>query len=149
MCSADFRETVPFSIAVSPNRSLVCGISSTSLFSFSAKESVGIYQHPRILHTEQDSGNSGFNDKVVHELTSSFRCVGQRASKQFAGLTETSLHKRVVPGDIVYCLRHPGNLSLNVEEVLSTALSHFEPSDSAFANMRRIDMIGLAIEVYR
>lgn len=128
---------------------MVCGVSSTSVFSFSSKESTGIYQHPvKVLHVGQDFGNVKFNEYVTLNRNNPLEAA-QKATKQLAGFAEATLQRRVTPSDIVYCLRNQFVPISNIEDAFVAALSDFEMNDYGLSTIRVNEVIGFAIEFYR
>ncbi|THH09465.1 hypothetical protein EW145_g1983 [Phellinidium pouzarii] len=119
---------LPFSMAVSPNRTLVCAVPSSTSLAFTA--STSIYSHPsKVLHAAQDFGTS-------------------RAKKQLSASLEMTIQRRIMPGDVVHLLTKQSTPISVVEEVLANVLSNFNASNNGLTGMWTNELLGTAVEIY-
>ncbi|KAL5535488.1 hypothetical protein ACEPAF_3582 [Sanghuangporus sanghuang] len=122
---------LPFSFAVSPNHSLVCAIPAASLTSFRANVLAFIHRHPsRTMHSGQEY-------------------VWQKPKRHLATCAAIALQRRISPGDIIHILCTQSVPISAVEDALATVLLDFETNHAGTTTMWIIEVIGLAIELYR
>ncbi|KAI5123618.1 hypothetical protein M0805_003433 [Coniferiporia weirii] len=128
MCSiGPYGAELPFSMAVSPNKTLVCAAPSSVP---TAIGSTSVHPHPcKVLHGAQD-------------------LVAQRARKQFAASLELAVQRRVMPSDIIHLLVMQTNPVSIVEEVLSFTLSNLDTNGNGQADLWINEVIGAAVEIY-
>ncbi|KAH8120279.1 hypothetical protein DFH11DRAFT_48421 [Phellopilus nigrolimitatus] len=120
---------LPFSLAVSPNRTLVCAVSPSSLTGFG--EPTCIHPHPtKTMHAAQDFG-------------------AQKTKKHLASSLEVAVQKRVMPSDIVHFLAMQCSPIAIIEGVLAAVLLNFDTNGNGLTTMWTNEVIGAAVEMYR